>query len=76
MTSAESRATCRNVADGEQAHARVSVHRPLLCLAVGLAAVVHEAGVVPFWAGVNDAVLQEPRSEVSARADVWLHLWY
>ena len=32
----------RDVAQGEQAHARVAAHRPLLRLAVGLAAVVHE----------------------------------
>lgn len=52
------RRTCGNVAHGEQAHARVAVHRPLEGLAVGLAAVVHEARVVALGAGVDDAVLQ------------------
>lgn len=50
--------TCGDVAHGEQPHAGVAVHRPLEGLAVGLAAVVHEAGVVAFGAGVDDAVLQ------------------
>lgn len=53
------RFTCWDVADGKQADARVSVHRPLLRLTVGLTAVVHEARVVPLWPGVNDPVLHE-----------------
>ncbi|TNN39150.1 hypothetical protein EYF80_050679 [Liparis tanakae] len=44
-----------DVAHGEEADPRVAVHRPLLRLAVGLTAVVHEAGVVPLGPGVNDA---------------------
>lgn len=51
--------TCRDVADGEQADARVPVHRPLLRLAVGLAAVVHEARVVPLGPRVDDPVLHQ-----------------
>lgn len=47
------------MADGKQAHARVSVHRPLLRLAVGLTAVVHEARVVPLRPGVDDPVLHQ-----------------
>ena len=50
--------TCGDVTHGEQAHARVPIHCPLEGLAVGLAAVVHEPGVVPLGAGVDDAVLQ------------------
>lgn len=50
--------TCGDVTHGEQAHARVPVHRPLEGLTVGLAAVVHEPGVIPLGAGVDDAVLQ------------------
>lgn len=46
-----------DVADGEEADACVAVHRPLLRLTVGLTAVVHEARVVPFGPGVDDAVL-------------------
>lgn len=49
--------TCWDVADGEQADTRVTIHRPLLCLTVGLTAVVHEARVVSFWASVDDSVL-------------------
>lgn len=53
------RVTCWDVTDGKQADARVPVHRPLLRLTVGLTAVVHEAGVVSLWPGVNDPVLRE-----------------
>ena len=48
---------CGDVAHSEQAHACVPVHRPLEGLAAGLAAVVHEPGVVPLGAGIDDAVL-------------------
>lgn len=50
--------TCRNVTHSKQAHTRVSIHSPLLSLTVGLAAVIHEAGVVPFRACINDPVLR------------------
>lgn len=50
--------TCRDVHQGEEPHPGVPVHRPLLGLAVGLAAVVHEARVVPLGPGVDDAVLR------------------
>lgn len=46
-----------DVADGEQADARVAIHRPLLCLTVGLTAVVHEARIVSLWASIDDPVL-------------------
>lgn len=54
--------TCWNVTHSEQTHTRVSIHSPLLSLTVGLAAVVHEAGVVPFRAGIDDPVLRTQRS--------------
>lgn len=60
--------TCRDVTHGKQAHTRVPVHRPLEGLAVGLAAVVHEPGVVAFGAGVDDAVLQAQPGQARARA--------
>jgi len=54
-----------DVTDGEQADPRVAVHRPLLRLAVGLTAVVHEARVVPLRPGVNDAVLKTTKRKLS-----------
>lgn len=59
--------TCRDVAHGEQAYARVPVHRPLEGLAVGLAAVVHEPRVVALGAGIDDAVLQTRRVRGASR---------
>lgn len=46
-----------DVADSEEANPCVSVDCPLLCLAVWLTAVVHEARVVAFGPSVNDAIL-------------------
>lgn len=46
------------VADSKQPNSSVSVNRPLLRLTVGLTAVVHEAGVVSFGAGIDDPVLK------------------
>lgn len=48
---------CWDVTDSEQANSRVTVHRPLLCLTVGLTAVVHEARIVSLRTGVDDPVL-------------------
>ena len=47
-----------DVHEGEQPHARVPAHRPLLGLTVGLAAVVHEARLVALGPGVDDPVLE------------------
>lgn len=55
-----------DVADGEEADPRVPVDRPLLSLAVGLTAVVHEAGVVALGPGVDDAVLGAAKEERTA----------
>lgn len=49
--------TCGDVTQSEEADADVSVHRPLLCLAVWAAAVIHEARKVPFKPSVNHAIL-------------------
>ena len=54
-----------DVADGEQADADVTVHHPLLRLAVRFAAVVHEPRVVPLRTGVDD-----PATEPSGRRTV------
>lgn len=47
-----------DVADSEEADPCVSIDCPLLRFAVWLTAVVHEAGVVAFGPGVDDAVLR------------------
>ena len=46
-----------DVHEGEQPHARVPAHRPLLGLTVGAAAVVHKAGGVPSGPCIDDAIL-------------------
>lgn len=50
--------TFGDVLQSKQPHPRVSIHSPLLRLAVRLAAVVHESGLVPFGPSVNDPVLR------------------
>lgn len=50
--------TFGDVLQSKQSHSRVSVHSPLLRFAVGLAAVVHEAGLVPFGPSIYDPVLK------------------
>ena len=45
--------------DGEETDANVSVHVPFLCLAVRLAAVVHESRVVALRTGVDDPSSKE-----------------
>lgn len=57
--------TCWDVADGEQTDPRVPVHGPLLCLTVGLAAVVHEAREVSLRTSVDDSVLMVIRRRLS-----------
>lgn len=52
-----------DVAHSEETNSRVSIHCPLLRLAVGLTAVVHEAGVVAFGSGVDNAVLRAAAEE-------------
>lgn len=58
-----------DVADSEEANPCVSVDCPLLRLAVGLTAVVHEAGVVAFRPSVDDAVLRAVEEEEKEEED-------
>lgn len=51
--------TSGNVHQCKQSDPGVSVYGPFLGLAVWLAAVVHESGLVSFRSGVNYAVLPE-----------------
>lgn len=51
--------TLRDVLQSEQAHSGVTVHRPFLGFTVWLAAVVHEASLVPFGSCVNDPILED-----------------
>lgn len=50
--------TRRDVTHGKQAHACVSINCPFLSLTVGLAAVVHEARVVPFGSRIYNPILR------------------
>ena len=59
--------TGRDVDQGEQPHARVPAHRPLLGLTVGLAAVVHEARLVALGPGIDDPVLEPATQSRSQR---------
>lgn len=81
MSSVAVSLTYWDVADGEEADARVAVHRPLLRLTVGLTAVVHEAGVVPFGPRVDDAVLEQGRGQqlefqYASLIVTCPHVWY
>lgn len=51
--------TLGDVLQSEQAHSGVTVHCPFLGFTVWLAAVVHEASLVPFGSCVNDPILQD-----------------
>lgn len=58
----EEEETFWDVLQSKQAHPGVSIHRPLLSLAVWLAAVVHESRLVPLGSGINDPVLEHQNS--------------
>lgn len=55
--------TFRDVLQSKEAHPGVPVHRPLLGLTVRLAAVIHEAGLVPLGPGIDDPVLTTPETQ-------------
>ena len=67
--------TGRDVDQGEQPHARVPAHRPLLGLTVGLAAVVHEARVVALGPGIDDPVLDTERGGLLYHSVYCTMLW-
>lgn len=48
---------CGNVLNGKESNASVSAHRPLLCLAVRLAGVIHEPKDKKLHSGVNNDAL-------------------
>lgn len=64
-----------DVTDGKQTDTRVAVHRPLLRLTVGLAAVVHEARVVPLRTSINDPVLQKIKALVTPSSYLPFRIW-
>ena len=53
-TKCPTRLTSRNVLSGKESDAKITIHRPLLCLAVRFATVVHKARKVASWPGVNN----------------------
>lgn len=56
-----------DVLQSKQPHPGVSVHSPLLSLAVWLAAVVHESCLVPLGPGINDPVLQAKFKQICTK---------
>lgn len=50
-----------DVLQSKQAHSGVPVYSPFLGFTVWLAAVVHEASLVPFGPSINDPVLEEKK---------------
>lgn len=69
---AEVSLTLGDVLQSKQAHPGVPVHRPFLGFTVRLAAVVHEASLVPFGSSVNDPILEERRKKF--RCDEWTNM--
>lgn len=56
--------TFGDVLKSEQSHPGVTVHRPFLGFTVWLTAMVHEASLVPFGAGINDPVLEKGQRRI------------